>query len=167
MPPNSGVHQVRANDLSDKWRELPTGAILRVESPTEISTRVAKQIASEQASKARLRAEQEAKPQTVPAARKPDIGDVLSELSILWLRNPYRCKSEGLRRVTIAASLVALVYWVASVAIQIASKGFSKFDIGDWSIVFGAPIAVYAAIMTVRFLVLWVIDGFRNDRKTK
>jgi hypothetical protein len=61
--------------------------------------------------------------------------------------NPLFCTTERSRRVSISLLIVALLSWV--IWVGIASNGFSKLHHDDWYVVFGAPVAAYAAVLAI------------------
>jgi hypothetical protein len=68
-----------------------------------------------------------------------------------------------MRRLTIALLTLALVSWVAWVAI--VSNGFSTLRPLGWLILFGAPILGYLLILAMLRTTYWIIQGFRLDTK--
>jgi hypothetical protein len=74
--------------------------------------------------------------------------------------NPFLCRSEGMRRLSIAGVVVGAMTWVAFVAI--ASGGFTKLNSTGWMIALGGPPAMYVAVMGIRLAVLWVVEGFKK-----
>lgn len=59
--------------------------------------------------------------------------------------NPFNCKSETNRHLSIALTAIATLAWVAWVGV--VTHGFSKVHLMGWAVFFGAPVAVYVALL--------------------
>ena len=77
--------------------------------------------------------------------------------------NPFQCKSEGMRRLSIALAGLSLVIWFGWVAY--ASKEFTEIEPLGWLIIFGAPVVTYLVILAAIRVSLWVIHGFQSSAK--
>ena len=77
--------------------------------------------------------------------------------------NPFFCKTEGWRRLTIALSVLGFIGWTWFVAVE--TNGFSK-DLQDPGealvVVVGFPIVFYLLLLGLRGIILWVIRGFQS-----
>ena len=74
--------------------------------------------------------------------------------------NPFLCKSEGLRRVSILLFALGLGSWFTFVGFQ--TNGFIGIPMLGWLVFFVViPIGSYLAVMLVRTTYLWVAAGFR------
>ncbi|MCC7312419.1 MAG: hypothetical protein IT510_14365 [Sulfuritalea sp.] len=61
--------------------------------------------------------------------------------------NPFFCTTERSRRVSISLSILALLSWVTWVGVM--SNGFSEVHHDGWYVLFGAPVAAYAAVLAI------------------
>ncbi len=79
--------------------------------------------------------------------------------------NPFSCKSEGIRRLSVALMILSLLSWVAWVAVR--SNGFSEMGPTGtgWLMLFGAPIAAYLLILAVLRITSWIVQGFRSGTR--
>jgi hypothetical protein len=77
--------------------------------------------------------------------------------------NPFLCKSEGMRRLTIALASIAYIVWVVSVFIL--SNGFTTDGVYDSTntiiFVIVIPLIVYLVIVSLYVIGQWVLRGFR------
>jgi len=75
--------------------------------------------------------------------------------------NPFLCKSEGMRRLSIVLSVVSVLAWVTFAWVE--SDGFKLVEPRDWVFLFGAPFVAYLLVMVLRLVALWLLAGFRNE----
>lgn len=73
--------------------------------------------------------------------------------------NPFRCKSEGMRRLTVTAFLLVVAAWVGWV--WQASDGFARVRPTEWPVLFAVPLAAWVLILGIKILVLWIVAGFK------
>lgn len=74
--------------------------------------------------------------------------------------NPFLCKSEGMRRLSIVLSAVCLFVWFGWIGV--VSEGFTKIKPEGWTLLVAAPVAVYVIILILIRTMAWIIRGFRN-----
>jgi len=72
--------------------------------------------------------------------------------------NPFLCKSEGMRRLTIVVSSLAIVFWIGFVALV---SDFFKSGLSDVMAAVLFPVATYLIILVSRGLIVWIVGGFR------
>jgi hypothetical protein len=75
--------------------------------------------------------------------------------------NPFLCKSEGMRRLSIVLSTVSVLAWVTFAWVK--SAGFKLIEPRGWVILFAAPFGAYLSVMALRLVALWLRAGFRNE----
>lgn len=73
-------------------------------------------------------------------------------------------RSEGVRRITQACSIIILLAWVAF--IFISSSGFSNLKSEEWIIVVIGMAASYVIPQIISRVIYWVKDGFSQDKNT-
>ena len=74
--------------------------------------------------------------------------------------NPFLCRSEGMRRLSIACIVVGSMTWFGFIAV--ISNGFIGLNTAGWMIALGGPPALYIIAMVIRLALLWVMDGFKK-----
>lgn len=75
--------------------------------------------------------------------------------------NPFFCKSEGARRLSIVTSFFVLVCWVLFVATATNHGGPASV----LAALVGFPVALYLIILALRGTVLWVSRGFVSSKQ--
>jgi hypothetical protein len=75
--------------------------------------------------------------------------------------NPFLCKSEGMRRLSIVLAGIFIVLWVGLIAD--ATWGFTRIEPRGWLMFFGVPVAIYLVILAAIRVSLWVIHGFQSS----
>lgn len=77
--------------------------------------------------------------------------------------NPFRCKSEGMRRISIVLSAVSVLAWF--IFAGVASHGFT--GMGEkplfWLFLLAVPFGAYLLVMALRLLAIWIVAGFRSE----
>lgn len=78
--------------------------------------------------------------------------------------NPFFCKTEGMRRLTIVLSGLFFLAWVAFLAV--ISNGFSTINppSGVPFAIAIPPLAAYVLVLLVRAVVCWVLRGFQTRK---
>ncbi|GEM_PF-1805320 len=77
--------------------------------------------------------------------------------------NPFRCKSEGMRRISIVLLTVSVLAWF--IFAGVASDGFT--GMGEkplfWIFLLAVPFGAYLLVMALRLLAMWIVAGFRKE----
>lgn len=87
--------------------------------------------------------------------------DTADKRWLTFAMNPFRCKSEGMRRISIVLSMVSVLTWFMFVGF--ASNGFHAGTPFGWLILFAAPFGAYLLVMALRLLTMWIVAGFRKE----
>ena len=73
-------------------------------------------------------------------------------------------RSKGIKRITLIISVLSAIGWISFVGI--ASKGFFTVQPSGWLIVAGGLFVACFIPQVICKVVYWVIDGFKEDKKT-
>lgn len=73
-------------------------------------------------------------------------------------------RSEGIKRITLIISVLSVIGWISYVGV--ASKGFSQVRLLGWIVLSVGSFVAYFIPQLICKAVYWVIDGFKEDKKT-